>query len=136
MQSPIQKMVLLILAALAAAAPQTRGQAVTQNIIDDFVPRVYRKASGDAMPYRLFIPHGYDDQKQYPLVMWLHGAGGAGTDNIAQISEDQISGTRTWTDPKVQSKYPSFVLVPQNPGNWVEKINALTPEMLLVLGIL
>jgi len=88
------------------------------------------------MPYRLFIPPGYDAQKQYPLILWLHGAGGAGTDNIAQISDDQIPGTRTWTQPDVQSRYPAFVLVPQNPGPWVEKLDQLSPGMRLVLGVL
>ena len=88
------------------------------------------------MPYRLFIPPGYDSQKTYPLVLWLHGSGGAGTDNIAQISDDQILGTRIWTEPQTQAKHPAFVLVPQNPGDWVERRDALNSRMLLVLGML
>jgi predicted peptidase len=88
------------------------------------------------MPYRLFIPPGYNDQKPYPLVLWLHGSGGAGTDNIAQISEDQVPGTHIWTEPQTQSQHPAFVLAPQNPGNWVERPEELSPGMLLVLGIL
>jgi predicted peptidase len=107
-----------------------------QDNIDGFVARTYRDASGEAMPYRLFIPPGYNDQKSYPLVLWLHGAGGAGTDNIAQISGDQISGTRTWTQPKNQAKYPTFVLVPQNPSSWVDRVDELSPQMVLVLGML
>jgi hypothetical protein len=104
--------------------------------IDGFVARIYRNASGKTMPYRLFIPQGYSDEKRYPLVIWLHGAGGAGTDNIAQISEDQILGTHTWTEPQNQAKYPAFVLAPQSPGNWVEELNRLSPEMRLLLEIL
>src|SRR5262245_17270691 len=83
--------------------------------IDGFSALIYRSPSGQTMPYRLFVPPGYDAQKQYPLILWLHGAGGAGTDNLAQISDDQIPGTRTWTQTHVQSRYPAFVLVPQNP---------------------
>jgi predicted peptidase len=107
-----------------------------QDNIDGFVARIYRNASGESMPYRLFIPREYDTQKAYPLILWLHGAGGAGTDNVANISQDQISGTRTWTEPKTQAKYPSFVLVPQSPGNWVDKIDELSPQMRLVVGML
>lgn len=127
-------MLLFIFGLAGAVQAQTRMPA--QRIIDGFSARVYRNSLGEAMPYRLFVPRGYNRQRSYPLVLWLHGSGGAGTDNIAQISDDQVSGTRAWTKPKIQEKYPSFVLVPQNPGSWVDKIDELTPKMLLVLGML
>jgi len=104
--------------------------------IDGFEPYVYRNASGETMPYRLFVPRGYNSDKQYPLVIWLHGAGGAGRDNRAQISGDQISGTRTWTKPENQAKYPTFVLVPQSPGNWVDRLDELGTGIRLVFEIL
>jgi predicted peptidase len=104
--------------------------------IDGFEPHVYRNAYGETMPYRLFIPNGYSSDKQYPLVIWLHGAGGAGRDNRAQISGDQISGTRIWTKRENQAKHPVFVLVPQSPGNWVDRLDELSPEIRLVLEIL
>lgn len=107
-----------------------------QDDIDGFKARVYRSASGDTLPYRIFIPPSYDAQKQHPLVLWLHGAGGAGSDNVRNVSEDQIPGTRLWAKPENQAKNPAFVLVPQSPGNWVDKLDGLTPEMLLVVEIL
>jgi len=89
------------------------------------------------MPYRLFIPPGYDKDRQYPLVPVAARGRGAGSNNLAQISEDQIPGTHTWTRPQNQARYPAFVLVPQSPTNWVSSgIDRLSPEMLLVLGIL
>jgi predicted peptidase len=109
---------------------------VAEDEIDGFAARIYRNASGNIMPYRLLIPSGYNNKKRYPLVIWLHGAGGAGTDNVAQISEDQIRGTHIWTEPQNQAKYPAFVLAPQSPGNWVEELNRLSPEMRSVLEIL
>src|SRR5207247_2551879 len=108
-----------------------------QNVVDGFIARIYAHTSGQRMPYRLFIPPGYDKDKLYPLVLWLHGAGGAGTNNLAQISEDQIPGTHTWTKPQNQARYPAFVLVPQSPTNWIsDGVDVLSPEMLLVIGIL
>ena len=104
--------------------------------IDGFKAYMYRNAMGDTIPYRLFVPHDYNKQKSYPLILWLHGSGGAGADNIAQISEDQISGTRIWTEVQAQKNYPTFVLAPQNPGNWVERLDGLTGKMLLVLELL
>lgn len=110
---------------------------VAQARIDGFIPRVYRNAARQAMPYRLFVPANYRQDMQYPLVLWLHGAGGAGTDNRAQISGDQVPGTRLWTKQQNQTKYPSFVLVPQSPTNWVSSgLDRLSLEMSLVLAVL
>ena len=80
--------------------------------VDGFVGRVHTTPTG-AMPYRLFVPQRYDPARKYPLVMWLHGGGGVGTDNLSQIAGDQMQGTRFWTTPAAQAKYPSFVLAPQ-----------------------
>jgi predicted peptidase len=106
------------------------------DIVDGFEARVHRNVSGKTMPYRLFIPPSYSAGKPHPLVIWLHGAGGAGRDNKLQISGDQIPGTRTWTKPQNQAKYPAFVLVPQSPGPWVEYLDRLSPELTLVVEIL
>ena len=65
------KLTLLILfAALPCAA---------QDSIDGFIARIYRNGS-QSMPYRLFVPPGYKADISYPLVLWLHGAGGAGSE--------------------------------------------------------
>jgi len=65
-----------------------------QDKVDGFVARIYKNRR-EKMPYRLFIPPTYDKNKKYPIIIWLHGAGGAGTDNLLQISGDQIPGTRS-----------------------------------------
>jgi predicted peptidase len=107
-----------------------------QDTIDGFVGRVYRSGS-QSMPYRLFVPTGYKGDMPYPLVLWLHGAGGAGSDNRLQILADQTLGTRTWTKPQNQAKHPTFVVVPQSTTNWVSNgLDRLSPEMSLVLAIL
>src|SRR5689334_11171451 len=102
-----------------------------QNAIDGFEPRQYKNAF-DRMPYRLFIPEGYDKRKAYPLVLWLHGAGGLGYDNLAQISEDQIPGTRIWTTAENQARHPAFVLVPQTARGWASTADTeLRPDLLM-----
>jgi predicted peptidase len=107
-----------------------------QDTVDGFVARVYRNGR-ETMPYRLFIPIGYDRQKMYPLIVWLHGAGGIGHDNLRQISGDQIPGTRTWTTEEHQAKYPAFVLAPQSPGDWTGvNLHALSAPLALVVNIL
>lgn len=65
------------------------------------------------MQYRLFVPPGYDAAKKYPIVLWLHGAAGRGSDNILQLSGGNYPGAHVWTTPEMQAKYHAFVLAPQ-----------------------
>jgi predicted peptidase len=52
--------------------------------IDGFVPRSLTFPDGATLPYRLYQPKGYPGSR-LPLIVWFHGLGGAGTDNVAQI---------------------------------------------------
>lgn len=104
--------------------------------VDGFIPGVY-KAHRATMPYRLFVPVGYSAEKKYPLVIWLHGAGSAGTDNVGQLSLDNRLGTHFWATPENQAKHPAFVLAPQSAGGWDDNTSGgLSRELKLVLEIL
>jgi Predicted peptidase len=83
--------------------------------VDGFTARVFRNKHGESMPYRLFVPANYDAKKKYPLILWLHGGGGRGTDNLKQISGGNTSGTRVWVSAAAQQKHPAFVVAPQCP---------------------
>jgi predicted peptidase len=78
-----------------------------------FIAGSYRSSSGEAMAYRLFVPPDYDAAKKYPIVLWLHGAAGRGSDNFAQLSGGNFPGSHFWTTPENQAKYHAFVLAPQ-----------------------
>ena len=71
------------------------------------------------MPYRLFIPDGYDPDKTYPLVLFLHGAGERGTNNNIQIEGSR--GAKLWAEDENQASHPCFVIAPQCPADkqWV-----------------
>lgn len=88
------------------------------------------------MPYRLFIPQGYEERKKYPLVLWLHGGAGRGKDNLKQISGGNTIGSHVWTSPANQSGHPCFVVAPQCPDNesWasVEKSQPTTHLRLVI----
>jgi len=108
-----------------------------QDKVDGFVPRVFKNQRQETMPYRLFVPASYNKAGKYPLIIWLHGAGGAGTDNLLQISGDQIPGTRLWTNSENQLRHPAFVLVPQSTGGWASSsVTQLSDEERLVVEIL
>src|SRR5262249_20283517 len=40
-----------------------------------FPDRVHKDADGKEAKYVLFVPHGYKGDKEYPLILFLHGAG-------------------------------------------------------------
>src|SRR5271154_1024574 len=54
--------------------------------VEGFIAGSYRSPSGEATAYRLFVPPDYNAAKKYPIVLWLHGAAGRGSDNFSQIS--------------------------------------------------
>lgn len=67
---------------------------------------------GFSLPYKVMFPANYDESKQYPLVVLLHGAGERGADNEAQL----VHGKNFLVD-NFQSRTPAIVLVPQCPAN-------------------
>ncbi len=66
---------------------------------------------GITLPYRLYVPENYDEQANYPLVFFLHGAGERGVDNELPLSAN-LGGVVFATD-EVQASNETFVLVPQ-----------------------
>jgi predicted peptidase len=90
-----------------------------------FEARELRTAEGQRLRYRLYRPANVDPDKKYPLMVFLHGASGRGSDNRKQINGSRLWGSELWTSDEVQQRYPSFVLVPQaDPAyapTWVRK---------------
>ena len=89
--------------------------AFAQNADDRFVARSFKTPTRTTMPYRLFIPEADARKKPLPLIVYLHGGGGVGADNLKQISGGNTTGTHVWTTPEAQRKHPAFVVAPQMP---------------------
>ena len=89
-----------------------------------FRKKIYKDKTGTKMPYRLFVPPSYDSSKKYPLIFWFHGGSGRGSNNEAQISNENEKGSHVWTTPDNQATFPAFVLAPQCP----ERENWSSPE--------
>jgi len=80
-----------------------------------FLQKTYNSPSGKTLAYRLFVPDVSDRDLRIPLVMFLHGGQGAGTDNISQISKSNWSGSHVWIQRDGQAKHNAFVVAPQLP---------------------
>lgn len=44
------------------------------------------EVSNITLPYRLFLPDDYDETKEYPVLLFLHGAGERGSDNSSHLN--------------------------------------------------
>lgn len=75
------------------------------------------------LPYRLFVPQKLEPGKQYPLVLFLHGGGERGSDNISQVIASD--GAVVWVRDQLEDAGEAcFVLAPQSPAGemgWQEK---------------
>jgi predicted peptidase len=116
--------------ALSAQAP-AGSIKLDDEMMDGFVEGTFTTRT-ETMPFRLFIPDPYNARQSYPLVLWLHGTGGAGRDNWRQILDDQVPGTHTWTTRANQAAHPAFVLAPQASGSWGAQAGGVSTTTLSV----
>lgn len=64
---------------------------------------------GDTLKYRILYPKNFSEEKEYPVVLFLHGAGERGNDNEAQLTH----GSKLFLDK--QEEFPAIVIFPQAP---------------------
>ncbi|MGL1886662.1 MAG: hypothetical protein OCD76_09120 [Reichenbachiella sp.] len=90
----------------SSSEPIIPAPAITMN---DFT-----KGSFSNYPYRSIEPAHYSENKEYPIILFAHGAGGSGTDNVGQFTD-----TPDWLDlfgsADARTHYPAFIVAPQNP---------------------
>ena len=102
---------------LADAPPPVDPLAVTE-------ARTFDASGGVKLLYRLLKPANYDPKVAYPLVIFLHGSGGSGSDNRQQIADQPVALQMLANEP-LRSKFPCFVLAPQAPkgrgGGWTSR---------------
>jgi predicted peptidase len=115
---------------------------------DDFL---YGNADdGSNLPFRYFVPPGYDGGQAYPLILFLHGAGERGNDNEAQLNNNANGAMRLLDDGNLALQ-PVFMIAPQCPtdGWWsgatltsaigiVDEISAtynIDPDRVYVTGL-
>ncbi len=94
----------------------------------------------DSLPCRLFRPTPCLEGQRYPLLVYFHGAGSWGSDNLAPLTL-----AKTFADETLQADHPCFIAAPQCPRErrWVDtpwtlsehRQPPITPEMSRVLAI-
>ena len=83
-----------------------------------FEDRLYEAADGTKIPYRLYVPYDYDTNKEYPVVLFLHGANDRGSDNLSSMNHM----IETLYSHENSPFWDSIVIIPQCPldEQWVD----------------
>lgn len=101
------------LALLAALVPLSLpGQTAQTGFLDRTV-----QSSGTTYKYQVFVPADYDPGRQWPVIVFLHGAGERGDDGLIQTEVGLGSALRRHAD-----RFPAIVVFPQAPedARWTE----------------
>ena len=88
------------------------------SVLHKYSAELFSAVAETPIPYRLLAPIGVEAGKQYPLVLFLHGAGERGNDNQKQLVHAAVD----FAHPKRMKRFPAFVVFPQCPSEqrWVE----------------
>ena len=67
----------------------------------------------ETLSYRILKPLNYNSNKQYPVHLFLHGAGERGNDNVSQL----VHGGKLFLKKENREQYNSWVIFPQAQKN-------------------
>lgn len=93
--------ILLLFSLLISASPEAQD-------LEEYKREQFTLAQ-DTMNYRILFPRDFSEDKKYPVVLFLHGAGERGNDNQAQLTH----GSELFI--KNQDEFPAIVIFPQAP---------------------
>lgn len=90
--------------------------ALTAQDMSLFEKREFINFNGDTLLYGILFPKNYQGEQQYPLVLFLHGAGERGSDNEKQLT----NGGDFFLENR--ENYPAIVVFPQCPEDkyWID----------------
>lgn len=87
-----------------------------KKFITEFLDEFRYGKSLDDINYRYYKP--LNDGKKHPLIIWLHGAGEGGYNNITHISVNK--GVTAFMSEKIKNLFSNpHILAPQSPNYWI-----------------
>jgi predicted peptidase len=118
--APIQRMCILVSLALAPLVAAEANTTAT-GFLDKTV-----MVNDKPVRYALYVPDNYDPAKKWPLIVFLHGSGERGDDNMLQTDVGIGHAIRLHRD-----WFPALVLMPQCPDDkfWDTAIPAIEAAM-------
>lgn len=101
------KILLIMMAGVFLIAPLS---IIAQDQISEFEYKIFTKGE-DSLNYRILYPKDFSAEKNYPLVLFLHGAGERGSDNESQL----VHGADLFLKEENRQNFPAVVIFPQCP---------------------
>lgn len=118
----MKKIIALIISFILISSSVCFADAEYENIdLRDYMEALsFTGSNGLTLPYRLYVPDSYDENKEYALLLYFHGAGRWGDDNYQHI----INGGPHIMQRIVNDQYlkdECIIIAPQSPENqkWV-----------------
>lgn len=108
------------------AAPEEetdQNETVSAERTEVSAEELYAKGSNDVLVYRLFTPE--TEEEKVPLILYLHGAGAIGDDNITHITTKDAA---SFVTEEMQETHPCYVLAPQLPERYTAAGESPTDE--------
>jgi predicted peptidase len=96
-----------MIAILAASASGAGAQSPETGFLDRTTT-----VEGLTYPYQVYVPRDYDPARQWPVILFLHGAGERGSDGLLQTEVGLPSAIRRTPD-----RYPAIIVMPQAPAD-------------------
>jgi predicted peptidase len=87
-----------------------------ENSKTGFLTRVHKDAGGKEAKYVLFVPHDYKGDKEYPIILFLHGAG--------ERAGGKKQPVEVGIGPAIKKRekdFPFLVVIPQAEKTWQAK---------------
>lgn len=93
---------------------------VTDELIEKiFEYHTFTAEDGTTLPYRMYVPYEYDESKEYPVLIVLHGAGQRGTDNLGGIKH-MVTDMFDHPNAPVAEAIVIAPQCPAAPNQWVD----------------
>jgi len=94
-----------VVSASAADAPKT-----------GFIDKKFKNANGDESPYVVFVPKDYDGTKEYPIILFLHGAGETKNPKAKKNGKMPVEVGIGPAIKKREKDFPFIVVIPRAEG--------------------
>src|SRR5215471_7997726 len=100
-----------VLAALAVSAAAADDKPKT-----GFIDKKFKNADGAESPYVVFVPKDYDGTKEYPIILFLHGAGETKQPNAKKEGKMPVEVGIGPAIKKREKDFPFIVVIPRAEG--------------------
>ena len=104
------------LSALALAVLFLAGASAQDKPKTGFVDKTFKNADGSTSPYVVFVPKDYDGKKEYPIILFLHGAGETKNPNAKKEGKMPVEVGIGPAIKKREKTFPFIVVIPRAEG--------------------